>query len=89
MKTGESIGDSKSGLLNSQSPRPLKKNRHSFPQFTVARKRLDLYDSRKALERDPGKHAMATARSILVVAILGGAIWFLLLKVLMHLWVTR
>jgi hypothetical protein len=48
-----------------------------------------LYDSRRASRRDPREEAIALARAIIVVAVIGGAIWLLLWKVASHTLLTR
>jgi hypothetical protein len=63
-----------------QSPKPAPKNRITLRQFLVARHAEDLYDSPKASKRVPKQDVIATARAIILVAITGGAIWFILWK---------
>jgi hypothetical protein len=72
--------------MGAQSPQPAPKNRNKMKQFFVARARHHLYDSRKASGRVPKQDVIATARAIILVAFAGGAIWFLLWKLAVHLW---
>jgi len=65
--------------MGSQGPSPLKREeRGILKRFHVARTQRDLYDSERASTRDPKQEAIRAARAIVLVALIGGAIWFLL-----------
>jgi len=64
--------------MGSQGPSPLKEERGILKRFHVARTQRDLYDSERASNRDPKQEAIGVARAIVLVAIIGGAIWFFL-----------
>ena len=59
---------------------PVRRKTERFRQFLVAGTRHDLYDSRKASERVPIHVLIAEVRAIVLVALAGGAIWYLLWK---------
>jgi hypothetical protein len=71
--------------MGSQNPRPAKVDRGALKRFLVARKQHYLYDSQKASERDPRGSFFAGIRAMILVALAGGAIWFLLWKLLVQL----
>ncbi len=71
--------------MGSQSPDPLKREGRFFRRFMVARTQRYLYDSERASKRDPRHESIAIARAIVLVAFIGGAIWFLLWKVFSHI----
>ena len=66
--------------MGAQSPEPFEKNRITLRQFLVAHQADGLYDSRKVSKRVPKQDLVAIARAIILVAITGGAIWFVLWK---------
>jgi hypothetical protein len=70
--------------MGSQNPRPTEANRAAHKRIPVARKLHYLYDSRKASERDPSGNFFAGIRAIILVALLGGAVWYLLWKLLVQ-----
>ena len=61
-----------------RSREPLRKNTGRLRQIGIAPKTDDLYDSRKASQRVPRQDLIAKARAIILVAFMGGVIWFLL-----------
>lgn len=67
-------------FMGAQVPETAPKNRITSGQISVAPKTDDLYDSRKASIRVPGKDMVATVRAIILVAIAGGVVWFFLWK---------
>jgi hypothetical protein len=71
--------------MGSIGPGPLKEERRFFSRFRVAHGQRRLYDFDRASRRDPKQEAIAVTRAIVVVALIGGAIWFLLWKVLSHI----
>jgi hypothetical protein len=75
--------------MGSQKPELSKANGPFFKRFLVARSESHLYDSQRASRRDPREEAIALARAIIVVAVIGGAIWLLLWKVASHILVIR
>jgi hypothetical protein len=75
--------------MGSQIPRPLKEKSSRLKRFVVARRLHYLYDSRKASERDSRENVVQATRAIILVALLGGAIWFLLFKVTVQVLGTR
>jgi hypothetical protein len=70
--------------MGSGSPGPLKPEGRFFKRFMVARSQRYLYDFERASKRDPRHESIAIARAITLVALIGGAIWFLLWKVFSH-----
>ena len=58
----------------------LRKNSTRIKQFVVAGKRLDLYDPQKASKRVPKQDLIAKTRAIILVAFMGGIVWYLLWK---------
>lgn len=67
----------------------LKKNSARIRRFFIAGARHDLYDSRKVSPRVPRQDLIATTRAIILVALTGGAIWFLLWKLAAGVWGKR
>ena len=84
--SGKPVASDFSGTarMGSQNPRPTKEDRGDLKRFVVARKQHNLYDSRKASERDPQGNFFAGIRAIILVALAGGAVWFLLWKLLVQ-----
>lgn len=74
--------------MNARNPGTLPKNDRSR-QISVAGTEPDLYDSRKASPRVPRQDLIATTRAIILVALTGGAIWFLLWKLAAGVWGKR
>lgn len=74
------FGSARVVSMGAQTPETVRKNRITFGQISVAPKTDDLYDSRKASIRVPGKDMIATVRAIILVAIAGGVVWFFLWK---------
>lgn len=66
--------------MGAESPKPVRQNRITIRQISVAPESDDLYDSRKASPRVPGQDMVAIVRAIILVAVAGGAVWFLLWK---------
>lgn len=67
-------------FMGARIPKTARKNRITSKQISVAPKTDDLYDSRKASIRVPGRDMIATVRAIILVAIAGGVVWFFLWK---------
>jgi hypothetical protein len=75
--------------MGSSNPGPVKDGRGRLRRFLVAPSHRDLYDSARASSRDPRQGAIAVGRAIALAAIIGGAVWFLLWEVAVHIWATR
>jgi hypothetical protein len=75
--------------MGSQNPAPLREERRFLRRFLLARAQHDLYDFDRVSRRDPRHETIAIVRAIMLVALAGGAIWFLLWKVALHILATR